>query len=529
MTPSDFAFPLDGIDAIVAHHNIAGSAGVLNAAGDELEASLFSHYAPRGIDHIPFVEHQPPQNFIYTAEVERLAPHAEYRQEIAHIPFRAITDLSDLAQMGIRKALYIPYIRLVDEKLPDNIEWVRYGLLPSMTVKLKDKAFMHNWLLQHGFAKHLPNFIACDATFIPRFGMRMIRKIADMLELLGMRDRYPLGLMIRGALSDGNYAMASVSEALHDINIRGQHVKKGQFMLKPNGKTDDLEVFDEPQAALRRVLEHIRHENNPDLDDRVVMSRLLDLEISPGLCTAIVAGLWHDFAFNGQYMEPGNSACTGTTTFRSAVGDETALRLSNGYLEQSQALLRDILSRFFADRPIDDLYAMLNIDVMVVGELERELYERAKAHPQGQQYFDSIGSCNANYSPGVYNPDTVLFAEVNPRDTNWTIAMKAVLQALNLPCTVENLKRLGSGEEIQVLARDHWALPEGMSIEQARQHLLDFHRQLAEQGEGFIMRMPDNPAGIILYTSSPDPNRLTEIAYEAFGYLAEQQHEAALA
>lgn len=527
MNPTDLAFPLDGIDAIVAHHNIAGAAGVLNAAGDELEQALFSHYAPRGIDHIPYVEHHPPQNFVYTAEVDRITPHAHYRQQIAHLPFTPITDLSQLSAMGVRKALYVPYIRLVDEKLPENVEWVRYGLLPAMTVRLKDKAYMHNWLLDNGFAHHLPNFIACDATFIPRFGMRMIRKIADMLDTLGMRDRYPLGLMIRGALSDGNYAMASVSEAPQDMTLRGQHIKKGQFLLKPNGKTDDLEVFDEPQAALRRVLEHIRHENNPDLDDRVVMSRLLDLEISPGLCTAIVAGQWHDFAFNGQYMEPGNSACTGTTTFRSAVGDDTAIRLSDGYLGQSQQLLRDILSRFFGDRPIDDLYAMLNMDVMVVGPLERELYERAQAHPQGQQYFDSIGDCNADYSPGVYNPDTVLFAEVNPRDTNWTIAMKAVLQAMNLPCTVDNLKRLGSGEEMQVLARDHWGLPEGMSIEQARDLLLEFHHHLSEQGEGFIMRMPDNPAGVILYTPSRDPNRLSEIAYEAFDYLI--QHQAVLA
>lgn len=517
------AFPLEGVDAIVASHNIAGSHGVLNAAGDQLEHQISRHYASRGIDHIPFTGDPHIRAYVLTPDPDHLRPHAFYRQQLAGIPFTPTADLHELNQQGVKKALFLPYIRLYDDPLPEGIEWIRYGLPPNVTIRLKDKVYMHRWMVQHGFGAYVPNFIGCDAAFLPRFGLRMLREIAKMLEALGMRDRYPLGLMIRGALSDGNYAMAAVVEALHPMEFNGLHIKKGQFMLKPNGKAVDLEVFDTAEQALERVKNHIRRENNPDVDDRVVMSRLLDIDTSPGLCAAITGGELHQFPFNGQYMEPGDTACTGTWTYSSAVGEEKARYVSSFYLNQAQELLQNILNRFFDGYPLDQLYAMLNMDVMIIGGLERELYERAQRTLEHHNYLDNIGCVDRHYLPRVYDPNRVLFAEINPRDTNWTIAMKAVLQVLNLPCTVENMKMLADGKHIQVLALDHWRLPEGISLDDARHLLLEFHHRLQPNGEGFILRMSDNPAGIILYTRSPRPERLRELSQEAYQFLAEHK------
>jgi hypothetical protein len=514
------AVPTEGIEAFVANHNIAGSGGVLNAAGDELENYLYTHYAARGIDQIPYVSPDAPfEYYIRTPDEANLQPQADYRRALSGLPYQPVQDLQTLLDRGVKKALYLPYIRLIDDPLPDEIEWVRYGLPPHVTLRLKDKAYMHNWMLNRGFAKYIPNFIACDAVYLPRFGMRMLRKISDMLEIFGMRGRYPLGLMIRGAVSDGNYAMAAIVEAIDDMHIRDMSVKKGQFMLKPNGKSEHLEIFDTAEAALRRVLQHLRHENNPELDDRVVMSRLLDIDISPGLCTAVVAGELYDFPFNGQYMKPGDTACTGTTTFTVAVGQEVARQVSQTHLAQSQSLLRHVLNSFLAAEDKANLYAMLNMDVMTLGSLEIELYNRALDHPQGAEYINNIGLCNSNYAPRIYNPNTILFAEVNPRDTNWTIAMKAVLQALRQPCTVENLQALADGSQVQVLARDHWDIPPGMNIAQARDLLLQFHQSLPP-GDGMILRMPDNPAGVIIYTQSGNIERVNQIAQEAYDFLA---------
>ena len=193
--------------------------------------------------------------------------------------------------------------------------------------------------------------------------------------------------------------------------------------------------------------------------------------------------------------------------------------ISDGYLAQVHHMLRTILDYFFRGMQMSDLYAMLNLDLMMVGDLERELFERASAL-RALYYLDDFGFSEEEYRPRICDPAVVLFAEVNPRDTNWTIAMKAVLQALRLPCTVENLQMIGAGNEIQVLARDHWKLPPGLSVEDARDLLLDFHRQISENGEGFIMRMPDSPAGVILYTHNPDSNRLHALSNEAYAFMA---------
>lgn len=515
------AIPLDGVQAVVALHNVAGASGVLNAAGDELEANLVSHYTYRGIDHIPHTGDLPIQKFLLTPQIDNMQDHLAYREKLANTTFIPISSTSELANRGIQRAVFLPYIRLTDEPLEPSIEWVRYGLPPSITVKLKDKAYIHRWLVRHGFAIHVPNHVACDAGYIPRFGKRMLRKIVTMYEALEMRDRYPVGLMIRGALSDGNYAMAAIIEAMHDMVVGNVTIRKGQWMLKPNGKAKDLEVFDTAGEALVRVREHIRGENDPDIDDRVVMSRLLDLETSPGLCVAVANNAVFEFPFNGQYMEPGDTACTGTTTFLAALGVERADYYTHGYLTQSQGLLRNILDIFFEQHRVDNLYAMLNMDVMIVGDLERELYQRAIAMPEvGAVYLSSFGKTDDDYEPRIYNPAQVLFAEVNPRDTNWTIAMKAVLQAMQLPCTVQNLAWVSNGDNVQILARDHWLLPAGLSVDTARDLLLNFHQQVLQpNGEGFIVRMSDNPMGVIVYTRSKNPLRLTEITREAFDYL----------
>jgi hypothetical protein len=284
----------------------------------------------------------------------------------------------------------------------------------------------------------------------------------------------------------------------------------GQFILKPDGKMDRMETFASEEDALKRLRDHIQGENDTSIDDHVIMSRLIDVEVSPGLCAAIAGGVVHTFPFNGQFMEVGHTACTGTWTFSSAVGISRADEINVQYLDQTQDLLRGILAKsMVAD---DDLFAMLNIDVMIAGPLERELFARLGD-------CGAVGCYNEGYRPRPYDPGKVIFAEINPRDTNWTIAMKAVLQAKNLPCTADNLHMLATGDEVQVLALDHWHLPEGISIDAARERLLEFHRMLARRDEGFILRMSDNPAGVIVYTSSPYPERLGEITREAYDFL----------
>lgn len=512
------AIPIHDADAIVAFHNIAGQNGVLNNAEMPIVQYVGNHYAARGIDHIPYTNGQPIQTYVLTNQPEMMEAHAAYRGHLANMHFTPITSLQELVERGVHKVVHLPYIRLVDESFPGEIEWHRYGLPPEVTYRLKDKVGIHRWLMENGFAQYTPNFVSGHVEEIPHKGAMMLDKISAMYARLGMLGRYPLGLIIRGAFSDGNYSMAAVVEAIADMSLRNQSIRKGQVMIKPNGNSLNLEVVDTFAQALERVKDHFHHEQ--ELGGQVIMTRLLDIDLSPGMSASIADGQTHLFHFNGQYMAPGNTACTGTTTFKTAIGEERARAMTAKYLPQSQELLAGILDRVLTQDDLAGLYAMLNIDGMMVGELEHELYERAISREDCHDYLNSQGAYDDDYTECIYNPDNILFAEVNPRDTNWTLAMKAVLQVLNQPCTVENLARLAEGEDIQILARDHWELPQGMSIAEARELLAEFHWQLRERGEGIIMRMADNPAGVIIYTPSPEVGRLEAISEEAHRFLA---------
>ena len=74
---------------------------------------------------------------------------------------------------------------------------------------------------------------------------------------------------------------------------------------------------------------------------------------------------------------------------------------------------------------------------------------------------------------------------------------------------------IAAGNDIQVVARDQWWLPAEMDYEEARQRLLEFHHRISKEGDGFLLRMPDRPAGVIIYTQSGNLDRLTEISQEA--------------
>lgn len=502
------AFPLSDVDAFVAIHNIAGEGGVLNAANDTLERRANIHYAARAIDHLPATSLP---CYVLTPDAAGLAAQAEYRGALNGMHYTPIEHLDEVIARGHKNILYLPYIRLKDPQFPAGANWIPYGLPPQATAQLKDKGYMHEWLVNHGLAELVPNFVVCHAGEMETRGAPMIRQVAALLEEFDMRGRYPAGLVIRSALSDGNYGMAVVMEAAGDMILPHGSVRRGQFVLKPDGKTEQAEVFDTAEEACRRVAEHIGSQNNMSIDDRVVITRLMHLNVSPGLCTVVANDELFHFPFNGQFMAPGDTACTGTWTFSAAVGPEEANRLSTRYLEQSQALLDDLLGRFLAG--YSNVYAMLNIDVMMPGALEAELYARAAA--RGPEYLGVAGRVNEDYQPRIHGDQRALFVEVNPRDTNWTLALKAVLANQGKALTVENLMALANGSS-QVLTRDQWPLPQGINFDLVRERLLAFHHSLPPE-EGFLFRMPDNPSGIILY--APTTERLLSLMEDAYASL----------
>lgn len=494
---------LQEVDALVAWHNIVGLDGVLCAAAAETTARAGLHYAPRAVDHIPYSQAKP--LFVLTTHPEAIQAQMDYRGSIAKLNFTPIQSTVELHAYGIKKALFLPYIRLSDVPLDQDIVWERYGLPPDLTQHMKNKATMHRWLMQVALVQNMVNFVACSIDAIPQAGKRMLDQITLMYDDLGMSSTYPLGLMVRGAQTDGNYGAGFLYQLHADDPASGG--KSGQIVVVRDGHAEDAGVFDEWEPALSALRDHIDATTNREVEDEVVMSRYMDIGIAPGMSALFEGGKLHFLDFNGQYIAPGSSACTGTTSFDYQFGDEAATIRQN-YYGQSVELLREITEKLLAGRPDRErINANINIDMMVVGAKEAELWERSAGSP----WRENIKRYDDDYAPRPYDPAYSLFAEINPRETNWTLAMKAVLQAQNRPVTVENLQALAAGQDIRLLSRDHWELPRFEDSTALREVMLGYHHYLQAKGEGLILRMPYNPAGVIVYTPNPDHARLQEI------------------
>lgn len=516
-------FPLQDIDTIVAWHNVVGPSGVLPAVAPAVAKMVGDHYAARAADHIP---HAPGiSHYLLAKDADGLQSQAAYRGRLTQAAIAPLANLKLLVDNGTKNALFVPYIRLQDTPLPQTIKWRRYGLPPEVTIRLKDKVFLHTWLITRGYADRVLNFVVSRIPDIKNTAVWMLEKIEAFYADFGMRGIYPMGLMVRGAQSDGNYGSGVVMEVLEDSLIGGLPVKRGQVVVKRDGSTRQLVVFDDWEPAIEHLQQHIEQSTDVFMDNRVIITRLLDLHISPGMCGVVIGGDLTCLPFNGQHVAAGDTACTGTCTFRAQVGPDVAEELSEKYLSQSQELLAEILDSFMEKRKDRvETYAMLNLDIMIPGGHEAELFKRAQQDKKLHHWLDNTGRFDEKYAPRIYDPGHALLTEINPRDTNWTLAMKATLQANQRPPTLQNLAGLADGSAMQVLAMDHWPLPAGVSIEAARDRLLEYHHQLSREGEGIIMRMADNPAGVIMYTPSDDSGRLHQLSDSAFAFLSGSTH-----
>ncbi len=502
-------------DIKILDHNVVGAGGVLWSIDPNTQEKVGGHYDPRAADQ--FLGNHNREAFVLTQSPEDHQSQLDYRGAIGKVDLTAIRDVREITNPNGHVALYVPYISREMPNFPTELNWKRYGLPYEITSLLKNKADFHDWLTQNDLEANTPNHVICEAKDITSSAEQMLLKIQSMYQEAKIDDQYPIGLMLRGAEGDGNYGAAKIVQSLHNQTIltkKGEvHVQAGQIMIMPDGKKDNLEVHDNWQTALLLAQLHIKDSMNLDQESRVVMSRLIDLQDSPGMSAIIAGGTPHLFNWNGQWQEPGESACTGTTS----PGLNGNNRLHELFLEETQAIFSTILSKQLEGRANrDEIYAMINIDLMIPGALEQKLWQKTQSRPSLHQYRNNLGKNNHNYQPRPYNPNIPLIAEINPRDTNWTLAVKSVLTALKRQATVQNMLALANGQDTKIIARDAWTLPGGLTdMNLVRDEMLQLHHQLEKSGAGFILRMPGHPqAGAIGWTSEGHPSDVFNQARE---------------
>lgn len=477
----------------VAEHNVIGEHGLLWSAEDILQDKVGAHYDPRAVDQLMYSENK--HGVVLSPdESHDFQEQLRYRGAIAEAVINSIKDISEIKTEGASRALYIPYVRMADPTPPNGVEWGYYGLPPEVTRSLKNKAEFHNWLSENGYSQHIPNYRVCNVEEMTQVSYSMLRQINEMYKEVGVD--YPPGLMIRAAESDGNFGSGYLVQANKDKFVGDKLTRKGDILFMPDGKSKDARAFTDWEGAIKFAQQHVTDSMNLASEPRVVLTRFLDLESTPGQSAVVTEGTIHCLNWNGQWVEPGDSACTGTTSY-GLIGNE---KVEEKYFEQGREMFTSILSKHLNEAEREEVYGMANIDFMVVGKKEKELWQKVTSNERLRRRYLHTKKAGNSFQPNAYNPDNLLIAEINPRDTNWTLALKAVLPALGRQHTLKALTNLASGNEIKIATRDAWTLPEGVSAKEAREKLFDFHQQLKREGAGFILRMPDNPAGIIAWT-----------------------------
>ncbi len=377
---------------------------------------------------------------------------------------RTFRDLASLTG-----SLVVPYINI-----PETASYFAshgidtWGIDPKMVHVLKNKAQAHELfskISKPGF--EVPDHITGDVRTLQGFGHHYFHQNLRQYTDTAMTDYQP-GLMIRAAESDGGYGSCRLET---DYNHSSPYQVFNDGDAKPTANYQNL------KDALAHSQDYLLSSANSktDIEPRVVVSRLMDIADSPGLSVAVSNGEVVSLGWNGQVKEGGSSACTGTSSYKA---DSPYLSEAQSQFEHSTAShFTDLLKQTAENEGVnfDQVTGFANIDLMIPGPKELEFRKR-------------LG----------LTPETVYLAEVNPRLTNYTDAILAMLWTTRGSDRITIGKMLNSIDQ-GILTIDKYPISKGTDMNAFRQSVTRLDQQLKPLGARILLRMPDQPqAGFIL-------------------------------
>lgn len=384
--------------------------------------------------------------------------HLQYLSSVYGVRIEQMTSQQINALPGSK--LVVPYINTADVDTVNGHNTRRWGLPRPIVDALKDKAQSHRDMLELQTPDITPvNFIVTSADEMNTDAHPFIAQIAQGYEEHGLESVYPVGLMIRPHECDGGYGNAVLEQTNHGISFT------------PDGDTGRTEHFETWEGALKAANKHVRSSTthrNPE----VVMSRLIDVEESPGMTVLMIDGQPHSLGWNGQLMHDHSKACVGTTTFTPRT--HFSQRVKDDFEIASAEALSNHVHAVARKHGIDlkGTRGLVNVDLMIPGQLEREYLLRS-----GQ------------------NTRTIYVAEFNPRWTNSSDATAAVVWATSRNHTAGEYQRT---VERGLLAIDKEIVPPRCT-EERYQRALTINDRLRKEGDGVILRMPGNATIGVIY------------------------------
>lgn len=444
----------------VGFHNV-GREGVLRAS-NEVMIDYVQHYYGERCGHLPLnARNIRALVSLSSAEIQAQMTYLSTLFDKNVIP----TTLEELKQEK-KKApqlapLVVPYINVpeIETRLHNELGADIWGLPGEMTHVLKNKASFYQLVDEFGLEGfYAPDYRVVSIHDVAPEAEYFLRWIEDAYAQAGLAAAYPLGVMLRAAEEDGNYGCCLIYE------------DAGRILVVRDGDADHVEEYAQWQEALQVSQAHLAATMNVQKEDRVVISRYIDLADSPGISVVIMENQVQSLGWNGQLQKAGSKACIGTSTY---IPSSTYVQRMQQVYEEQTATFFETLLRRTAQRCGKEFAAIrgvANLDIMIPGELERRL-QRQRKQPEG------------NY-----------LAECNPRWTNYTDAIMTILGANRKEQTLYNMRAV-IAEGICTL--DKHPLPENLDPQRVRAHIAERDTVLKREGMRIICRMAKNPMGLI--------------------------------
>lgn len=436
------------------YHNIAS--GVFRYAHSSLKETIEKIYGQR-CGHIPL--NAKTVGVIVDELTEDVRSQIAYLSELYGRDIKLLT--SNSLNSYKSHALVVPYIRVPEAEAHFTDKNVRmWGIPGKLTHVLKNKSeFCHlvKELNVEGF--QVPDYITTYlAEVIPQTNA-FLKKIESWYEEAGLRNSYPLGVMLRASDEDGNYGASLMYE-------------KGRYVVMiPNGEVDNARVYGNWEEALVTSKRLLTEAMMPQKEPRVVVSRYVDTVDSPGMSIVLMNGSAYSLGWNVQTRKTPSRNPIAAGTYNPV--DPVLKHLQDEYESESGELLGKFLRAAAGHAGVDfnTIRGIANIDLILPTALEKTFQERR-------------GIKTAFY-----------FSECNPRWTTYTDAVMTILGLQKKPQTINNMLQVIQ-EGIAVI--DRYKLPKNVEPRLMRELIYKKDKELQKHGTRLICRMTTNPMGIIL-------------------------------
>ncbi|HYU76740.1 MAG TPA: hypothetical protein VEL31_29065 [Ktedonobacteraceae bacterium] len=440
-------------------HNIGS--GVLRGSNKAMIDKLEAHYGER-CGHVPLDARR--IRVLVDTPTPDIDAQVAYLSQLFGKDLKAITfeDLkAEQEALSVEHVLVVPYINVpeAEQRIRGAVDGTSWGMPGSMVHLLKNKADFYR------FADELeldgvgtPDYKISNIYDIITDAVAFLADIEDIYKKAGMAQKYPPGIVFRTAESDGNYGSCLVYE-------RG-----GAIIVLPDGDADDTQSYTNWRDAIVASQKSLLATMNVQKEQRVVISRYIDIADSPGMSVVILDGRVESLRWNGQLQGQDSKACVGTSSY---IPRTSYLRQIQQQYEDRTTIFFETLLRQAARKCSIDfatIRGIANIDIIIAGPHEKELQKRRKQRP-------------VHY-----------LAECNPRWTNYTDAIMTIIGVDRKEPTVNNMRTVIRDS---IFTIDKSYLPANVDPRTVREYIYKIDDILKQDGTRIICRMAKNPMGLI--------------------------------